>query len=105
GVLAWMRGHGVRFQPMYTAHVNGVPSFSGVPTVDVWGGGEGLVDALADEAERLGVEIQYDSELVGVVRGDDGIEAVEIRTAGRTAVHRADGVVLAAGGFSANREW
>src|SRR3546814_10046821 len=62
---------------MYTAQVDRVPSFSGVPTVDVWGGGEGLVDALAEEAERLGVEIQYDSELVGLIRGDDGIEAVE----------------------------
>lgn len=105
GTLAWMRGHGVRFQPMYTAHVDGAPSFSGVPTVDVWGGGEGLVAALADEAERLGVEIHYDSEVVGLVRGDDGIEAVEVRKGGWTSVHETDAVVLGAGGFSANREW
>lgn len=105
GTLAWMRGHGVRFQPMYTAHIDGVPSFSGVPTVDVWGGGEGLVDALIAEAERLGVEIRYDSELVGIVRSESGIEGVEIRSGGRTTVHEADAAVLGAGGFSANREW
>jgi tricarballylate dehydrogenase len=103
--LAWMRGHGVRFQPMYTASIDGSPSFSGVPTIDVWGGGEGLVEALAAEAERLGVEIHYDSEVVGLVRGDTGITAVEVRKGGRTTVHETDAVVLAAGGFSANREW
>ncbi len=105
GTLAWMRKHGVRFQPMYTANIDGSPSFSGVPTVDVWGGGHGLVEALAAEAEYLGVELQYDSEVVGLVRGDARITGVAVRKGGRTTIHETDAVVLAAGGFSANREW
>src|SRR5690606_22138962 len=55
--LSWMREHGVRFQPMYVPLPDGTTTLSGVPTVDVWGGGEGLVEALITEAERLGVEI------------------------------------------------
>lgn len=103
--LRWMREQGVRFQPMYVPRPDGTSSFSGVPTIDAWGGGEGLVDALAARAEELGVQIHYDSEAVGLVRGNSGIEAVEVRAQGRTTRHEASAVVLAAGGFSANREW
>src|SRR5690606_3990401 len=80
--LSWMREHGVRFQPMYVPLPDGTTTLSGVPTVDVWGGGEGLVEALITEAERLGVEIRYDSEAVGLVRGAKGIEGVDVRSQG-----------------------
>lgn len=105
GTLAWMQQHGVKFQPMYVPLPDGTTTLSGVPTVDVWGGGEGLIDALITEAERLGVEIQYEAEAVGLVRGAQGIEAIDVRSKGTVTRLAADSVVLAAGGFTANREW
>lgn len=104
--LLWMRELGIRFQPMYRPRPNSTPSFSGVPTVDVWGGGVGLVDALSAEAERLGIEIRYEHEAIGLIRGEGGIEAIDVRTStGQVERIHASSVVLAAGGFSANREW
>jgi tricarballylate dehydrogenase len=103
--LLWMKDHGVKFQPVYAPQPDGTLSFSGVPTIDAWGGGEGLIEALIAEAERLGVQIRYESEAIGLVRGDRGIEAVDFRSSGRTERIAAGAVVLAAGGFSANRAW
>ena len=59
--LAWMRENGVRFAPAYgrqAFEVGGRFRFWGGLTVEVVGGGTGLVDALAARAEEVGITIR-----------------------------------------------
>lgn len=106
--LQWMRSHGVGFLPIYgrqAFQVDGKFTFWGGLTVEARGGGPGLVDALAAEAERMGVEIRYETEAIGLVRGSSGVEAVRVRSHNTEDTLAAGSVILAAGGFQANPEW
>src|SRR5579864_3083529 len=62
GTLLWMRDKGVRFQPIWGRQaykINGRFKFWGGLTVEAWGGGPGLVDALSKIARKNGVAIAY----------------------------------------------
>jgi tricarballylate dehydrogenase len=92
----WMRRHGVHFQPPLSGalHVARTNAF-------FLGGGKALVNAYYRSAERLGVQVRYDSpvdriELAGerFVAAFSGGERIAARSC-----------VLAAGGFESNREW
>lgn len=96
----WMRRHGVHFQPslsgaLHTARTNAF----------FMGGGKALVNAYYRSAERLGVQIRYETPVhrlelkdgrfvAALIAGPRGEERIEARTC-----------VLAAGGFESNREW
>ncbi|MBW3656444.1 MAG: FAD-dependent tricarballylate dehydrogenase TcuA [Gemmatimonadetes bacterium] len=92
----WMRKHGVRFQPSLagTLHLSRTNAF-------FMGGGKALVNAYYRSAERLGVEVRYESPA----------EALELQDGRFIAAYsqgariRARSCVLAAGGFESNREW
>lgn len=106
--LLWMRDKGVRFVPIYgrqAFQVGGRFTFWGGLTVEASGGGPGLVDALTAAAERQGVIVRYGSRAVSLVYGDDGVEAVVVKSADGTREEPADSVVLACGGFQSNVEW
>jgi len=110
GTLKWMRSHGVRFAPAYgrQAFRHGSRfTFWGGAIIEVVGGGRGLVDFLYAEAEKLGVEIHYETRARSLlVDGEGGgLQAVSASAAGSPADIPADAVVLAAGGFQANVEW
>ena len=67
--LLWMRDKGVRFVPIYgrqAFEVDGRFKFWGGLTVEAWGGGPGLVDALFLTAERAG---EWSKERVEHQRG------------------------------------
>ncbi|MEQ8858011.1 MAG: FAD-dependent tricarballylate dehydrogenase TcuA [Pseudomonadales bacterium] len=102
--LEWMRGLGVRFLPLYgrqSFEVDGRVRFWGGLTVEVVGGGPGLVDGLGAAATRLGVTVRYGARV-------DGLELRQGRVVGvRIGEERlaADAVVLACGGFEANAAW
>ncbi|OLU35461.1 FAD-dependent tricarballylate dehydrogenase TcuA [Pseudomonas sp. PA27(2017)] len=102
----WMRSHGVHFQPPLSGalHVARTNAF-------FMGGGKALVNAYYRSAERLGVEIRYDTPVDDIELDGDRFVAAHIsarevdgkqypaeRIAARTCV-------LAAGGFESNREW
>lgn len=106
--MRWMRGHNVRFIPMFgrqSYKVDGKHHFYGGVNIEAVGGGWGLVDQLMKAAERRGVTIRYDTRLVNLIqnrkgvvtgvtaKGPDGFEDLHGRT-----------VVLACGGFEANPE-
>ncbi len=102
--LQWMRGKGVRFLPLYgrqSFEVDGRVRFWGGLTVEAWGGGPGLVEALTRACKQAGIDIRYGAqgtELIterGEVRG--------VRTP--TEEHTASAVVLACGGFESNAAW
>jgi tricarballylate dehydrogenase len=106
--MGWMRGQGIRFQPIYgrqAFEVAGRFRFWGGLTVEAWGGGRELVDAEFRIAEKRGARIFYDARAVELVHDDAGVHGVLARIGGRTQQVHAKAVVLAAGGFQANAEW
>ena len=106
--LKWMTTHGVRFVPIFGRQafkVDGKFTFWGGLTVEVSGGGQGLVQALVDACVREGITIEYEARAVRLLADDDGVYGVAVRQDGRTRDVAADAVVLAAGGFQSNTEW
>lgn len=107
--LQWMRGHGVSFIPIYGRQafkIDGKFKFWGGLTVESRGGGPGLVDSLVAGAERIGVQIRYETEAIELVRSPQGVTGLHVRTAsGEVETLHADSIVLAAGGFQANPAW
>lgn len=92
----WMRKHGVHFQPPLSGalHVARTNAF-------FMGGGKALVNAYYRSAEKLGVEIRYESPVDRLELKDGQFVAAYCqgeRIAARTCV-------LAAGGFESNLEW
>ena len=64
GVFGWMKAAGVRFQPSLTGTLN-----LGRTNAFFLGGGKALVNAYYLTAERLGVEMLYDTEVVAAQHG------------------------------------
>ena len=93
----WMRKHGVHFQPPLSGalHVARTNAF-------FMGGGKALVNAYFRSAEKLGVQIRYDTPVVSVEL--DGDRFVAACTASGERIE-ARSCVLAAGGFESNRDW
>jgi len=93
---AWMMKHGVRFQaPLSgTLHLSRTNAF-------FMGGGKALVNAYYRSAEKLGVEIRYNSP----------VESLELKDGDFVAAHTQTGkieaktCVVASGGFESNLEW
>ncbi len=92
----WMRRHGVHFQPPLSGalHVARTNAF-------FMGGGKALVNAYYRSAEKLGVQIRYDTP----------VDALELKDGRFIAAHAgkeritARSCVLACGGFESNRDW
>ena len=106
--LRWMNAHGVRFMPMYKRQSferDGRVHFWGGLTVEAWGGGPGLVDALTRRASAIGVGIEYGSRAVALTSRHGRTNGVVVRTKTDESVRPADAVVLASGGFEANAAW
>ncbi len=106
--LKWMRGKGARFAPMYARQafkIDGRFRFWGGLTVEAWGGGPGLVEALYAAAARTGVRVVYHARAQHLIADDAGVRGVRARIGGRTRDIAAKAVVLACGGFEANSEW
>ena len=106
--MLWMHSKGIRFAPIYGRQafkVDGKFKFWGGLTVEAWGGGPGLIDALYGAAEGNGIEVWYDSRAVGLLHDDSGVNGVSVRRHGTTVNLGARAVVLASGGFEANVEW
>jgi len=93
----WMRRHGVHFQPPLSGalHVARTNAF-------FMGGGKALVNAYFRSAERLGVQVRYDTPVMSIEL--DGDRFVAVRTAKGDRI-TAKSCVLAAGGFESNRSW
>ena len=105
--LLWMRDKGVRFAPIWgrqAYRIGGRFKFWGGLTIEAWGGGPGLVDALTKIARKDSVVIAYGARALSLLADDDGVKGVRAKHNGRTVEVRAKAVVLAAGGFQANTE-
>lgn len=100
-VLDWMKDHGVRFQHAITGTLH-------LSRTNAWfmGGGKAMINTLYRSAERLGVEIRYNTEVVGLDVRDGRFHSASVIVDGKTTEKiAAKAVVVAAGGFQSNLEW
>lgn len=99
--LDWLKHHGVDIRPMTFPTIPSIPFLTGI-----YGGGLALVDTLCAQIERRGVDIQYETTLVELLRDEDGsVAGVRVTDRdGRARRISASAVVLACGGFEGNPE-
>jgi tricarballylate dehydrogenase len=96
----WMMAHGCKFQPAMrgTLHLARTNAF-------FLGGGKALVNAYYHTAERLGVKIVYGAEVRDLEINDGKFVSAEVALHNLPQRVTAKCVIVASGGFQANREW
>jgi tricarballylate dehydrogenase len=99
----WMSTHGARFQSALrgTLHLSRTNAF-------FLGGGKALMNAYYAEAERMGIDVLYDAEVVAIDVRDCSVRLQPDR--GRRVRLQADtisgkAIVVASGGFESNLSW
>ncbi len=99
-MLGWIVEQGVRWQPSLggTLSLGRTNSF-------FLGGGRAMLNALYLTAERLGVEVLYDSEVIDLEMDGGRCNSVRIRRPDGIVRIEAKAYVAAAGGFEANIDW
>jgi tricarballylate dehydrogenase len=99
-ILNWIVEQGVRWQPSLggTLSLGRTNSF-------FLGGGRAMLNALYLTAERLGVEILYDAEVLDLQIEDGMFLSASLKQGDSSVEVRAATLVAAAGGFEANIEW
>ena len=105
--IIWMRSKGVRFTAAWgrqAFNIGGRFKFWGGLTVEVVGGGPGLVESLTNIARKNGVEVWYSARALDLLFDDDGVKGVRAKRNGKTIEIKSKVVVLAAGGFQADPE-
>ena len=106
--VQWLHGRGVRFVPRFGRYAfkhEGRFKFFGGTVVEAAGGGRGLVQAEYKAAEKHGVQIRYGTQATALLRAREGVRGVRVVANGVEEEIRSRAVVLASGGFEANREW
>jgi tricarballylate dehydrogenase len=107
--MAWLRGHGIRFIPMFgrqSYQVDGKHRFYGGVNIEAVGGGQGLVEAQLARVRSLGIEIRYDTGARRLEQDDAGrVTGVVVDGPAGFETVSAAAVVLACGGFEANPQW
>src|SRR6476646_3902316 len=95
--LAWMKRHGVRFQPPLggTLHLARTNAF-------FLGGGKALLNAYYAAAAKLGVDVAYESEVVDLDLQDGRFVSATVQSRDARHAIRAKALVAASGGFESN---
>lgn len=100
-ILEWMKDHGVRFQPALSGTLH-------LGRTNAWflGGGKSMINSLYRCAEKLGVRIRYNAEVVDIDVRDGHFRSASIHTdSGENQKISARTAVVAAGGFQSNLSW
>jgi tricarballylate dehydrogenase len=99
-ILGWIVEQGVRWQPSLggTLSLGRTNSF-------FLGGGRAMLNALYFTAERLGVDILYDAEVLELDIANGMFLSATLKQGDGRATVTASTLVAAAGGFEANIEW
>ncbi|WP_066074626.1 FAD-dependent tricarballylate dehydrogenase TcuA [Neobacillus soli] len=105
--IVWMKNNGVGFE------LNENQLFEKEGTRHFWGGlpvktynkGVGLIKQLNQRAEELGIDIWYESQAIRLLTNKNNhISGAVVNKAGEEVTVKSGSVVLACGGFEANRE-
>lgn len=100
GTIAWLQGLGVKFDFLPTQFLTKTQ-----PRLLPVGGGEALVEALATNAERLGVEFFYHTTARRLLLDERGeVRGLQAHRTDAGGLHFLGKVVLACGGFEGNPE-
>jgi len=95
--VAWIASHGVEFiQPTYYLA-------KGPPRIQPSGGGPAIISTLTHAARRAGVTFRYGCAARDITMQDGRITGLGVTRDGAAETLAADAVVLACGGFQANR--
>jgi len=96
----WLRRVGVRFQPPLrgTLHLGRTNAF-------FLGGGKALLNSEYAAAERHGIRVFYDADVVSIDMAEGGARSVLALIGGHPTTIHLKALVLAAGGFESNLEW
>ncbi|WP_110928454.1 FAD-dependent tricarballylate dehydrogenase TcuA [Bacillus massiliglaciei] len=105
--IAWMQSHGVEFELNYENQ-----SFEKEGKFHFWGGlpvkthnkGVGLVKRLNERAIELGIDVWYSSQAVKLMTDQGQITGVIIEKGERTITVNTESIILACGGFEANKD-
>ncbi|MHA6617890.1 FAD-dependent tricarballylate dehydrogenase TcuA [Pseudonocardia sp. DLS-67] len=104
--VRWLHGKGLRYRLMYERQAypdaQGRQVFWGGLAVGSTGGGKGLIEQHTAAAEKAGVEIRYGTRALDLLPDGPGVTWRDAE--GHTGTVRAESVVLAAGGFEADRD-
>lgn len=97
---AWMKRYGVRFQPSLggTLHLGRTNAF-------FLGGGKALMNTYYAAAQRMGIQVLYETEVVDLDIVDGEFRHASVSMGGEVRHILAKAVVVAAGGFESNLEW
>ncbi|CAI9410167.1 FAD-dependent oxidoreductase [Nocardioides sp. T2.26MG-1] len=99
GTLAWMTGHGMRFDVLPTPFLT-----TSTTRMAPVGGGLAIVETMGKAARGLGVEFHFETTARSlVVDADGGVAGIAARTP-RGTVELRGRVVLASGGYQGNAE-
>jgi tricarballylate dehydrogenase len=96
----WMKRQGVRFQRALGGTLQ-----LGRTNAFFLGGGKAMMNAYYDQAERVGIRVVYNAEVVDLKVEDGKFESATAMVAGKPVEVRAKVVVAASGGFEANLDW
>ncbi|MCH6468863.1 FAD-dependent tricarballylate dehydrogenase TcuA [Sinomonas terrae] len=107
--LRWLNSLGLKYRLMYERQAyerhDGTYLFWGGLHVGNVGGGEGLMHDHLKVAERLGTEVRYSQDVFDLLVEDGAVRGVRARQQDGTVQELfAESVILASGGFEANRE-
>ncbi len=96
----WMHAHGVRFQPS----LSGTLSLARTNAFFL-GGGKGLVNAYYRTAAALDVDVKYEAKVTHLELDGDRVTGIDYTHDGD--IHRISpkAVVVASGGFQADKDW
>ena len=100
GLAEWMHARGVRFQPA----ISGTLSLERTNPF-FRGGGKAMMNAYYLTAARLGIEVIYDAEVIGLEIDKGVFSAARVRHRGFDTRIAARAFIAASGGFQANFDW
>ena len=96
----WMAREGVRFQ----AALHGTLQL-GRTNLFFLGGGKALMNSYYASAERLGIDVHYEADVVDLTLAHGRFESAQVRVGESTRSICARAAVIASGGFESNLEW
>jgi tricarballylate dehydrogenase len=105
--IKWMQNHGVRFElnvENQSYEKDGKRIFWGGLPVKTNEKGVGLIRHLHSRVEELGIDVWYDSRAVELVSENNQIASVIVEQGEERVTIHTSSVVLACGGFEANKE-
>lgn len=96
----WMAREGARFQ----AALHGTLQL-GRTNLFFLGGGKALMNSYYASAERLGIDVRYEADVVDLTLANGRFESAQVRVGDSTRSIRARAAVIASGGFESNLDW